>query len=148
MIRHIKRYLAILQEKQYPMITLNELSAFTEDKRAEARFARRFWPFSLSCVAAFLGSLAFLFIPISSGKTDPVPQIYIVLMGVSFAATIVLFVITWRRMVLHIPDSQQTSKPMEVYQLQDTIKDEKYELVYLCRQRRTFFRVVYKAPGD
>ena len=134
--------------KQYPMITLYELSAFTEDKRAGARFARRFWPFSLGCVAAFLCFVTFLFVPISSGQTDPVPRIYMVLMGVSFAAAIVLFVITWRRMVSYIPNSQETAKPMEVYQLQETIKLEKYELVYLCRQRRTFFRVVYKAAGD
>ena len=96
------------KEKQYPMITLDELSAFIEDKRAGARFARRFWPFSLSCVAALLCFGAFISIPLFRGQSDPVPQIYVVLAGVSFGAVIVLFVITWRRMVSHIPTSQQT----------------------------------------
>ena len=135
------------KEKQYPMITLDELSGFTEDKRAAARFARRFWPLSLSCVAAFLCFGAFICIPLFRGQSDSVPQIYIVLAGASFVAAIVLFIIAWRRMVSHIPVSQQTSKPVEVFQLQDTIRDGKYELVYLCRQSHTFFRVVFRAPG-
>jgi len=130
------------------MITLKELSGFTEDKRAAAHFSRRFWPLSLSCVAAFLCCGAFILIPLFRGQSDPVPQIYVILAGISFAALIVLFVITWRRMVSHVPASQHTSKLMEVFQLQDTIKDRKYELVYLCRQSRTFFRVVFSAPGD
>jgi hypothetical protein len=136
------------KEKQYPMITLDELSGFAENKRAAARFARRFWPLSLSCVAAFLCFGAFIFIPLFRGESDPVPQICVVLAGVSFAALIVLFIITWRRMISHTPISQQTSNPMEVFQLQDTVKDGKYELVYLCRQSQTFFRVVFRAPGD
>ena len=136
------------KEKHYPMITLDALSGFTEDKRAAARFARRFWPLSLSCVAALLCFGAFIFIPGFRGQSDPVPQIYVVLAGVSFAVAVVLFIVTWRRMVSHIPVSQQTSQSMEIFQLQDTIKDGKYELVYLCRQSQTFFRVVFKAPGD
>lgn len=135
-------------EKQYPMITLDELSGFTEDKRAATRFARRFWPLSLSCVAALLCFVSFIFIPLFRGQSDPVPQIYIVLAGASFAAAIVMFIITWRRMVSNLPTSQQTSKPMEVFQLEDSIRDGKYELVYLCRQSHTFFRVVFRAPGD
>ena len=126
------------------MITLDALLGFTEDKRGAARFARRFWPFSLSCVATLLCFGASICIPIFRDQTDPVPQIYIVMAGVSFAACVVLSIITWRRMVSYIPVSQQTMKPMEVFQLQDTIKDGKYELVYLCRQSQTFFRVVFR----
>jgi protein-S-isoprenylcysteine O-methyltransferase Ste14 len=130
------------------MITLDALSGFAEDKRAARRFARRFWPLSLSCVASLLCFGAFLFIPLYRGHSDPMPQIYVVLAGISFAVTIVLFSVTWRRMVADIPVSQHSSKPMEVFQLQDTIKEGKYELVYLCRQSRTFFRIVFRAPGD
>jgi hypothetical protein len=136
------------KEKQYPMITLDALSGFNEDKRAAARFARRFWPLSLSCVAALLCFGASILIPLFRGQSDPVPQVYVALAGTCFAVAVVLFIVTWRRMVSHIPVSQQTLKPMEVFQLQDTIKDGKYELVYLCRQSQTFFRVVFKAPGD
>jgi hypothetical protein len=136
------------KEKQYPMITLDELSGFPENKRAAARFARLFWPLSLSCVAALLSFGAFIFIPLFRGQSDPVPQIYVVLACVSFATVIVLFIITWRRMVSHTPVSQQTSKTMEVFQLQDTVKDGRYELVYLCRESQTFFRVMFRTPGD
>jgi protein-S-isoprenylcysteine O-methyltransferase Ste14 len=135
-------------EKRYPTITLDALSDFTEDKRAAERFARRFWPLSFSCVAALLCFGAFIFIPIFRGQSDSVPQIYVVLGVLSFAVAIVLFVFTWRRMVACVPVGQHSSKPMEVFQLQDTIKEGRYELVYLCRQSRTFFRVVYKAAGD
>lgn len=136
------------KEKPYPMIALESLSGFTENKRAANRFARRFWPLSLSCVAALLCVGVFIFIPLYRGQADSAPQIYVVLAGVSFVVTVVLFIITWRRMVSYIPISQHTLKPMEIFQLQDTIKDGKYELVYLCRQSQTFFRVVFKAPGD
>jgi hypothetical protein len=89
-----------------------------------------------------------IFSPLFREQSDLVPQIYVVLAGASFAAAIVLFIITWRRMVSHLPVSQQTSKPTELFQLQDTIGDGKYELVYLCRQSHTFFRVVFRSPGD
>jgi len=135
------------KQKQYPMIQLEALSGFTEDKRAAARFARRFRPLSLSCVAALLCFGACICIPLIQGHSNSVPQIYVVLAGVSFTAAIVIHNITWRRMVSYIPISQQTSKPMEVFQLQDTVKDGRYELVYLCRQSQTFFRVVFGKPG-
>ncbi len=129
------------------MIALESLSGFTENKRAATRFARRFWPLSLSCVVAFFSFAVFMIIPFLRGQLNPVPQIYVVLAGISFAITVVLFIITWRRMVSYIPISQHTLEPMEIFRLQDTIKEGKYELVYLCRQSRTFFRVVFKSPS-
>jgi hypothetical protein len=135
-------------ERHYPMITLEALSGFAEDKQAAKCFARRFWPLSLSCVASLLCFGAFLFFPLYRGQTDPMPQIYVVLAGVSFAVAIVLFSVRLRRMVADIPVSRHSSKPMEVFQLQDTVKDGKYELVYLCRQSQTFFRVAFRTPGD
>jgi hypothetical protein len=136
------------KEIKYPTISLEALSGFTEDKRAARRFARRFWPFSLTAVAAFLGCGTFIFIPLLRGQTDPVPQIYVVLAVSSFAVCLTFFIIAWRRMVSCVPIDEKTSEPLEVFQLMDSIKDEKYELVYVCRQKRTFFRVVYRAPGD
>ena len=91
---------------------------------------------------------AFILVPLFRGQADSVPPIYVLLAGVSFAGAVVLFIITWRRMVSYIPISEHTLKPMEIFQLQDTIKDGKYELVYLCRESQTFFRVVFKKPGD
>ena len=135
-------------ERPYPIITLDALSGFTEDKQAATRFSRRFLPFSLSCAAAFLCFGAFIVIPLVQGHTESVPQIYVVLAGVSFAVALLLFVVTWRRMVAYIPVSPHSSEPMEVFQLQDTIKDGKYELVYLCRQNQTFFRIVFSVSGD
>ncbi len=114
------------REKHYPMITLESLSGFTEDKGAATRFARLFWPLSLSCITAFLCFGACILIPLFRGQTDPVPQIYMALAAASFAVVVVLFIITWRRMISYIPVSRQTLKPMEVFQLQDTIKEGRY----------------------
>ena len=85
------------------MIALHALAGFSEDKEAARRFVNRFWPWSLGCVAALLSSGAFIFIPGWIGKYDPVPQIYVLLAGASFAFCIGLFVATWRRMVAAVP---------------------------------------------
>jgi hypothetical protein len=136
------------KEREYPRISLQTLLGFTEDKQAARRFTYRFLPWSLGSVAALLCFGVFLFIPLYIGKYDPVPQIFVILAGVSFTVCIVLFGITWRRMVSGVPVSPRSGQPMEVYQLEDTVKDEKYELVYICRQSHTYFRLVFKAPGD
>jgi hypothetical protein len=135
-------------EKHYPTIPLQALAGFSEDKTASRRYTRRFLHLHLSCVAALLSFGAFICIPIFRGQCDNVPQIYVILAGVSFLVMIVLFVITWRRMVGGVPISPQSGKPMEVYRLEDTVIEGKYELVYLCRQSQTFFRMVFVAPGD
>jgi hypothetical protein len=131
------------KEKNYPMISLQSLEGFSEDKQSQQCFTRRFYPLSIGCVVLLLCFGACLLIPIFKEQGDAVPLIYVVLGGVSFMVCIVLFVITWRRMVGAVPICQQSGQPMEVYQLEDTLKEGKYELVYLCRQSRTFFRVVY-----
>jgi uncharacterized membrane protein YsdA (DUF1294 family) len=135
-------------KKDYPTITLQALAGFSEDKTAARRYTRRFLHLSLSCVAALLSFGAFICIPIFRGQGDSVPQIYVVLAGVSLLVAIVLFVITWRRMVGGVPISPRSGRPMEVYRLEDTVKEGRYELVYLCRQSQTFFRMVFGAPGD
>lgn len=136
------------KEREYPKIALHALAGFSEDKQAARRFTYRFLPWSLSCVAALLCFGTFIFIPLYLQKYDPVPQIYVFLAGTSFALCLVLSVATWRRMVAGVPVSPRSGQPMEVYQLEDTVKEEKYELVYLCRQSHTYFRMVFKAPGD
>ena len=130
------------------MITLRALAGFSEDKEAARRFTNRFLPWSLSCVAALLSFIAFIFIPGWIGKYDPMPQIYVLPAGASLALCLGLSVATWRRMVAGVPVSPRSGQPMEIYQLEDTVNEGKYELVYLCRQSRTFFRMVFKAPGD
>jgi hypothetical protein len=134
------------KEKKYPLIALNALSGFSEDKVAARRFIYRFLPWSLSCVAALLGFGACIAIPLFRKQYDPVPQVYIVLAGASFALGIACFVATWRRMVGAVAISPRSGRPMEVYRLEDTIKDEKYELVYICRESRTYFRMVFGVP--
>jgi hypothetical protein len=135
------------KDKEYPLIALKALTGFSEDKEGARRFTYRFLPGSLSCVAALLGFGACIAIPLFRKQYDPVPQIYIVLAGASFVIGIALFVATWRRMVAAVPISTRSGQPMEIYRLEDTIKDEKYELVYVCRKSRTYFRIVFGAPG-
>ena len=134
-------------EKHYPRITLDALSSFREDKQAARRFAHRFLPLSFACVVALVCFGLFIFIPIHQEWGETVPRIYVVLAMASFAVCGVVFILTWRRMVRAVPISPQSKQPMEVYRLEDTIKFRKYELVYLCRQSHTFFRMVFKAPA-
>lgn len=133
---------------EYPKITLQALVGFDEDSKTARCFTNRFLPWSLSCVAALLCFGACIAAPCWLKQYDPVPQIYIVLAATFFALSVVLFFATWRRMVNGAPVSLRSGLPMEVYQLEDTIKDEKYELIYVCRKSRSYFRIVYKAPGD
>ena len=137
------------KERKYPMIALHTLAEFNEDKKAAKRFTRRYLPLSLSCVAALLCLGASIIIPICNQKQrdDSIPEIFVGLAGVSFAVSIGLFVVTWRRMVSEIPISPQSRQPLEIYQLEDTAKEGKYELVYLCRQSHTYFRIVFKVPS-
>jgi hypothetical protein len=135
------------KEKEYPLIALNSLAGFREDKAAARRFAYRFLPWSLSCVAAFVGVGASLAIPAFGKRYDPVPQVYMVLAGGCFALCFGLFVVTWHRMVATVPTSSHSGQPMEVYRLEDT-KDRNFELIYLCRKSRTYFRIVFKCRGD
>jgi hypothetical protein len=147
MVGHNTRMTMFCKEKEYPLIALNALTGFSEDKAAARRFTYRFLPWSMSCVAAMLGFGVCIAIPLFRKQYDPVPQIYILLAGASFAIGIAFFVATWRRMVAAAPISPRSGQPMETYRLEDTIKDEKYELVYICRKSRTYFRIVFGAPG-
>jgi hypothetical protein len=138
------------EPKNYPMIGLNALAGFSEDKEAERRFTQRFLPGSLSCLAALLCFGACIVIPICTQKRaeDAVPHVYIILAAAFFVLSVGFFIATWRRMVREAPVSPRSGKPMEVYQLENTVKESKYELVYLCRQSRTYFRMVFKEPCD
>jgi hypothetical protein len=135
------------KEREYPLIALNTLPGFTEDKAAARRYRCRFLPWSLSCVTALLCFSACIAIPLWRKQYDPVPQIFMLLSGAFSAVCIVLFVATWRRMFRVIPVSARSGRPMEIYRLEDTIKDEKYELIYICRESRTYFRMVFRSPG-
>ncbi len=136
------------KEKEYPVIALQALEGFSEDKEAAKRFTWRYLPWTLSCVAALLCFGACIIMPICLKQADPVPPVYVLLAGTFFALCLGLFVAAWRRMVEGVPVSPRSGQPMEVYRLEDTIKEGKYELVYLCRQSHTYFRMVFKAPGD
>ena len=136
------------KEKNYPTIAMDALAGFIEDKEAAKRYSYRFLPWSLSCVAALLCFGACIFIPVYRGQYDPVAQVYMLMAGVSFALCLGLFVAAWRRMVAEVPVSPRSGKPMEVYRLADTIEGGKYELVYVCRESHTYFRAVYREPGD
>ena len=136
------------KEKEYPRIALHTLAGFSEDKQAAKKFMLRFLPWTLSLFAAFVCFGACIILPLWTQKYDPVPQIYVVGAGLSFAIGIALFIALWRRIVAEVPISPRSGQPMEVYQLEDTLKDEKYELIYVCHQSRTYFRMVLKSPGD
>jgi len=136
------------KEKEYPRIALHNLAGFNEDKQAAKKFVRRFLPWTMSLFGAFVCFGACIILPLWTQKYDPVPHIYVLVGGLSFAVGIALFVVLWRRMVAGVPISPHSGQVMEVYQLEDTLKDEKYELIYICRQSRTYFRMVFKSPGD
>ncbi|PWU11857.1 MAG: hypothetical protein C5B50_22630 [Verrucomicrobia bacterium] len=136
------------KERDYPLIALNALAGFSEDKLAARRFTYRFLPWSLSCLVAFLGFGASIVIPLMRKQYDPVPNVYVLTAAASFVLCVGFFVATWRRMVAAVPISPRSGQPMEVYRLEDVLKDKKYELAYICRKSRTYFRVVFKAPGD
>jgi hypothetical protein len=68
--------------------------------------------------------------------------------AISIVVAPVLYVKGWRRMVRGVPVSPRSGMPMEAYRLQDTIAEGRYELVYVCPQSRTFFRLVFKDPED
>lgn len=138
----------LCQPRDHPLITRRSLDGFSEDKEAARRYTRRHLRWSMSCVVALLCFAASITVPIYKGESNPVPEFYVVSAGASFAACIGLFVMTWRRMVRGIPVSTRSGQPMEVYRLEDTISEGRYELVYVCRLSRTYFTLVYGEPGD
>jgi hypothetical protein len=138
-----------VKEKNYPLIMLQALreAGFHEDKAMKALFVRRFWPWSFSCLAAFMLCFATILIPVLRGEANNVPPIYPLMMFGSFLLTIVLGVLTARQMYGTIPLSPRTGQPMEVFILRDTLTEEHSELVYLCRPSDAYFRLVYKSGG-
>ena len=134
-------------KKRYPMITLDALGGFTEDKLAEKHFKRRFLPLLLVCILAFLCFGVSVIIPLRHNSGDDLPPIYALLAVISFVIALGSIFCGWYWTIRTVPISPQSRQPMEIYQLEDAVKDGKNELVYLCRYSHTFFRMVFTAPG-
>ena len=134
----------------YPVMALHALAGFCEDKVAAKRFMRRFLPVMLGCVVAFICFGIFVAIPllfsVQKPGTDTMPT-YLWLAIASFVGFFVILFGGWRRVVGAVPLSLKTGKPMKVYQLEDTMKSGHYELIYVCRESQTYFRIVFSSPG-
>jgi hypothetical protein len=146
-VDNIERVMPFSPKKRYPMITLDALGGFTEDKLAERDFKRRFLPVISVCILALLCFGVSVIIPLRQKTCDDLPLIYGLLAGVSFVIALGSIFCGWYWMIRTAPISPQSRQPMEIYQLEDTIKEGKCELVYLCRRSHTFFRMVFTAPG-
>ena len=140
------------KKPEHPVISLNALVGFCEDNDAAKRFTRRFLPVILGCIATFIGFSVSVAIPLLSfvqkpGSETPSHIFYVWLAIASFVGFFTILFLGWRRMVHAIPVSPRSGQPMEVYQSADTMTAGHLELIYVCRQSRTYFRMVFKTPG-
>lgn len=133
-------------KKHCPMITLAELGGFAEDKDAAKHFKRPIYPFLVVCGLAILCFVATGIATFRLPHGDNLPPMYALVAGISFLIIAASFFGAWCWMFRATPISPRSGKPMEVYQLEDTVKDGKYELVYLCRHSQTYFRLILLQP--
>jgi hypothetical protein len=138
------------EEKPYPRITEQALAGFAENQLAGARFQRRFIPPAIACGVALLGFLGSLGVPMFLMDEDDgsFPKIFLVAAAGFLAASVGLFILTWKKMVSEVPISPATGQPMKVYQLENRLNDSDYVLIYVCHATRTFFRVNFKSSAD
>lgn len=130
----------------YPMMRLESLRGFEEDAKAAKAFERRFQPLILaSVVVMFLGFGGFGFLAFRAQERGDAAALerYTPLALGSLVSGFAVCMAQARRMTEAIPVSPRSGLPMESYRLEDTVKEGKYELVYVCRASRTYFRRVY-----
>ena len=141
----------LFAEQDYPTIALQSLEGFAEDADAGRVFERRFLPLTIGGVAIlFVGSGVFGFLAYRAqerGDAGASVGTFIALAVASFLVGSALCIVGIRKMSKTLPICPRSGQPMEAYRLEDTIKEGKYEVIYLCRQSRTYFRRIYSEPG-
>jgi hypothetical protein len=141
----------LFAEQDHPTIALQSLEGFAEDADAGRVFERRFFPQTIGGVALlFMGSGVFGFLAYRAqerGDAGALVGTFITLALASFLVGFALCIVGIRRMSEAVPVSPRSGQPMEAYRLEDTIKEGKYEVIYICRKSRTYFRRVYTEPG-
>jgi hypothetical protein len=141
----------LFAEQDRPTIALQSLEGFAEDADAGRVFERRFLPQTIGGVAIlFIGSGAFGFLAYRAqerGETGALMATFTTLAFAAFLVGFALCIAGIRNMSEAVPISPRSGQPMEAYRLEDTIKEGKYEVIYVCRESRTYFRRVYSEPG-
>ena len=140
----------LLTHQQHPTIAFCSLDGFAEDSNAARLFERRFQPLILGGVAtAFVGFGVFGWLAFRAQAREDESSLatFTPLALASFLIGVCVCFVAYRRMVKAIPISPRSGQPMEIYQLEDTIKAGKYELIYVCRKSRTYFRRVFTERG-
>jgi hypothetical protein len=134
------------EHRDYPGMTLDSLNGFEEDAGAAKAFERRFQPAIVGGVAVIvLGFSAFGLLALHAqqrGHTTSTDRYGWLAFG-SFVLGFVTCMMGCRCMSESVPISPRSGQPMQPYRLEDSIKEGKYEVVYVCRASRTYFRRVY-----
>ena len=133
-------------QQEHPTIALQSLEGFGEDVRAGKCFERRFFPLTMGGVAVmFLGFGVFGFLAFRAQERGDAASLrtFAPLALGSFVVGLTLCIVGSRQMSDAVPISPRSGEPMEAYRLEDTIKDGKYEVIYVCRKSRTYFRRIY-----
>jgi len=132
--------------QEFPSIALANLKGFEEDTNAAKIFERRFWPGILGGVAVIvLGFGIFGLLALrAQGRGDASAlSTYSPLAIASFVLGFVVVIAGCRQMSESLPISPRSGQQMEPFRLEDTIKEGKHEVVYVCRASHTYFRRVY-----
>lgn len=132
--------------QDYPTIALASLKGFEEDTTAAEIFERRFRPAILGGVAVIvLGFGIFGLLALRAqgrGDTSALGTYSPLAIG-SFVLGFVVIIAGCRQMSETLPISPRSGQQMEPFRLEDTIKEGKHEVVYVCRASHTYFRRVY-----
>lgn len=134
-----------------PTIALHSLAGFAEDKSAAIRFERRFQPLTLGGAAiVFVGVAVFGVLAHRAQARGDASALttFEFWCKTSFFLGCGLSLFGWRRLSEAGPISPQTGQRMEVYRLEDSIQEGNYELIYVCRKSRTYFRRVLAVPSN